>query len=106
VDVNIYSSSPGDAAPLIGNHENTEVGAFIADYLSLDLERVTARLKKTRTSPGAASSGNEYPWMGEPLHDEVVVDDLDNYHGDFKRLLRKRGPDSAKRSASSCGCGH
>src|SRR5690242_4724555 len=28
-DVNIYTSDPKAAAPLIGNHENTEVGEFL-----------------------------------------------------------------------------
>ena len=47
VDVNIYAA--GD--PLVwdklrGNHENTEIGQFIQDYLELDLEAVTEILNQ------------------------------------------------------------
>lgn len=44
-DVNIYASSSKDAWPLVGNNENTDVGAFLADYLDLDVDAVTKRLK-------------------------------------------------------------
>lgn len=97
-DVNIYASSPTDALPLVSNHENIEVGSFIADYLSLDLDRITKKLKDIPTPAG---------WMGAPVDKDVVVDELDTYHGDFKRLLKKRNLAGAKRSpeTSSCGCG-
>ena len=96
-DVNIYASSPNDALPLVSNHENIEVGSFIAEYLSLDLDKVTKKLKDMSTSKD---------WMGAPLDSDVRVDDLDTYHGDFKRWLKKRNLPGAKRSTeSSCGCG-
>ncbi|EEQ86607.1 hypothetical protein RJZ56_002713 [Blastomyces dermatitidis] len=112
VDVNIYASSPHDALPLVGNHENSEVGLFLADYLSLDLDDVTKLLKDKKSSPHVSADGsdNQYAWMGEPLDDDAVVDTLDRYHGDFK--LRKR--DEAVDGVSlgyrdleheSCGCG-
>ncbi|OJJ51300.1 hypothetical protein ASPZODRAFT_87506 [Penicilliopsis zonata CBS 506.65] len=67
VDVNIYASSSKTAWPLLGNHENTEVGSFLADYLDLNLENITSQLQ----------AGS---WMGgvQAIH----VDD--KYHGEFK----------------------
>ncbi|PGH01086.1 hypothetical protein AJ80_09069 [Polytolypa hystricis UAMH7299] len=111
-DVNIYASSPDDARALIGNHENIEVGSFLADFLDLDLGRVTKQLKDLSTAPEIASA-DQYSWMGAPLGDDIVVDELDSYHGDFKRMKRdgtivdmmeKRGVE--KRGGSGgCGCG-
>ncbi|KAL1958440.1 hypothetical protein VTO42DRAFT_4541 [Malbranchea cinnamomea] len=100
-DVNIYASSPHGALPLTGNHENIEIGAFIAEYLSLDLDKITKQLKGLRTSPHTSDAG-DYSWMGPPLDNNVNVDELDTYHGDFKRSLRKR---SLERSGEENGCG-
>ncbi|EFR03067.1 hypothetical protein MGYG_06065 [Nannizzia gypsea CBS 118893] len=107
-DVSIFASSPHDALPLVGSHENTEVGKFIATYLDLDLDAITKKLKGVKTKPSTSSedSGPDYSWMGKPLDKGVVVDELDTYHGDFKRRLRKRGPDEpAHEERSDCGCG-
>ncbi|KAI4136970.1 MAG: hypothetical protein L6R39_007535, partial [Caloplaca ligustica] len=48
VDVNIYASDPKQARPLIGNHENTDVGRFLREYLDLEqeVEDVTEALKE------------------------------------------------------------
>ncbi|KAL4808931.1 alkaline-phosphatase-like protein [Aspergillus unguis] len=100
-DVNIYASSTKDAWPLQGNHENTEVGSFLADYLDLDIGAITKRLQDSKFwSPsgevGSAETGDGFNWMGNPLGDDVRTDGLDTYHGDFK-----------KRSfiGDECGCG-
>ncbi|RMD39785.1 hypothetical protein DV735_g5344, partial [Chaetothyriales sp. CBS 134920] len=79
VDVNIYASNAKHVPQLVGNHENTEVGEFIAEYLDLDVQAVTQQLraKKVKTSEtqeGAEAEG-PYDWMG-PI-EEVVVDDID-----------------------------
>lgn len=110
VDVNIYASSPSHAPHLVGNHENTDVGNFIAEYLDLDIDSVTQDLKekgiKTSVTTGGGggdgeSDGYEYGWMGPPSFpgkeegDALVT--LDAYHGDFK--LRKR------EAEADCGCG-
>lgn len=107
VDVNIYASSSQDAWPLQGNHENTEVGSFLADYLDLDVESITKRLQESKfwsasasdsaSTEGAESESESFSWMGNPLGDDVRTDGLDTYHGDYKR----------KRSfgADECGCG-
>ncbi|KLJ08022.1 alkaline phosphatase [Blastomyces silverae] len=112
VDVNIYASSPHDALALVGNHENSEVGSFLADYLSLDLDDVTKLLKDTKSSPHVSADGsdNQYAWMGKPLDDDVVVDTLDRYHGDFKRRKRDEAVDGVALGyrdleGESCGCG-
>ncbi|EEP76920.1 repressible alkaline phosphatase [Uncinocarpus reesii 1704] len=89
-DVNIYASSPHDVLDLVGNHENIEVGQFLAKYLDLDLGEITRKLRDTETKPHAASE--RYAWMGEPLADEVVVDELDTYHGDFKKRSLESKP--------------
>ena len=87
VDVNIYASSPKHASPLIGNHENTEIGDFIREYLDVDLEGVTKELNEK-----SALFAND--WMGKPAADMNSLAELDHYAGDFK-----------KRSLEDCGCG-
>ena len=82
VDVNIYASNPRHAEPLIGNHENTEIGEFMRDYLDLDLEAITKELKEKGPILEQTTS-----WMGEPLPDEKSLAHEDHYHGDFKRSL-------------------
>jgi alkaline phosphatase len=52
VDVNIYASHPSHAPQLVGNHENTDIGAFIAEYLDLDLEPITQELKRKNVEMG------------------------------------------------------
>jgi len=44
VDVNIYAAGDPQHERLRGNHENTEIGKFIQDYLELDLEKITEAL--------------------------------------------------------------
>ncbi|OJD11039.1 hypothetical protein AJ78_08109 [Emergomyces pasteurianus Ep9510] len=108
VDVNIYASSADDTLSLIGNRENIEVGSFLADYLSLDLDAVTKQLKDTKSTPHVSVDGsdNPYAWMGMPLSDSVVVDRLDRYHGDFKRRKRgEEGVDIRDPEGENCGCG-
>ncbi|KAJ5997051.1 hypothetical protein N7522_008711 [Penicillium canescens] len=89
VDVNIYASSSKDAWPLVGNNENTDVGSFLAEYLDLDVAKVTQMLRDTKSG-----IWNPYDWMGDPLGMGVRTEGLDSYHGNFK-----------KRSEDDCGCG-
>lgn len=76
VDVNVYASNPKNARKLIGNHENTEIGEFIREYLDVDLDAVTKRLQEQ----GAT-------WMGKPHQDVDTTAQQDHYQGDFKRSL-------------------
>lgn len=68
VDVNIYGSKGSDA--LRGNHENTEVGEFLRNYLDLDVQAITDELvKKSKTFKVSANSGD---WLGPiPTEEEI-----------------------------------
>ena len=89
VDVNIYASKPQHAHPLVGNHENTEIGVFLRDYLNVDTDAVTKELKEQ-----LASSSRFENWLRKPVDEAMAMGELDHYEGDFKR----------KRSVE-CGCG-
>lgn len=100
--MNIYASSTKDAWRLVGNNENTDVGAFLSDYLEVDVEDVTRRLQtpsewtwKPEVEPSTSTS---LSWLGDPLGEAVRTDGLDTYHGEFK----KRSMDLETRE---CGCG-
>ncbi len=82
VDVNIYASNPKHARSLIGNHENTEIGNFLREYLDVDTEAVTKELKEQM-----ATSSKFKNWLGKPLDELKTGADLDHYQGDFKRSL-------------------
>ena len=49
MDVNIYASGDPVITKLRGNHENTEIGQFIKEYLELDLDSVTRILNSAYT---------------------------------------------------------
>lgn len=79
-DVNIYTSDPEAAKALRGNHENTEVGEFLRNYLGLgdEVEKVTKLLRQ---------HGDHEAWMGSVPEDGERLDGqdhLDAYHGDHK----------------------
>ena len=82
VDVNIYASNPEHARPLIGNHENTDVGSFLREYLDVDTEAVTEELKEH-----LATSSQFANWLGKPVDESMAKTGLDHYQGDFKRSL-------------------
>jgi len=89
-DVNIYTSSPRDAEALRGNHENTEVGVFLRDYLKVDVQAITEELNDKGTkldiqkADGTSWLGRK-PFDGERLDGQ---DHLDHYTGDFKKHKR------------------
>lgn len=105
-DVSIFASSPKDASPLAGNVENIEVGSFLADYLSLDVNAVTEKLQhfSSVTTTSSAYGEGGYGWLGDPLGEDILVDELDSYHGDFKRSV-KRNADGEIIEKMPCGCG-
>ncbi|TLD30072.1 alkaline phosphatase [Venturia nashicola] len=89
-DVNIYASSAKGAEALVGNHENTEVGQFLADYLELDVKAITDELKEKGTKLDALSEEGS-SWMGRrPKSGERLdgQDHIDHYVGDFKKHKR------------------
>ncbi|KAI0711542.1 alkaline-phosphatase-like protein [Earliella scabrosa] len=79
VDVNLIAYGP-QSEKLVGNHDNTEVGLFIADVLKLDLPAVADRLNAKK---------NER-WLVDVVGRDKVEDGV---HA--KRGLEERG----------CGCG-
>jgi alkaline phosphatase len=103
-DVNIYASNAKDASPLVGNHENTEVGGFLRDYLGVDVDAVTRELReKGKGLVVEAADGEKVSWMGAVPEDGERLDGqnhLAGYTGEF----RKRGilHETHKRG---CGCG-
>ena len=76
VDVNIYASDPDTAKGLVGNHENTDIGGFMAGYLGVDLEATTEELGRL------AVEGGLHDWLGTELGDATGLG-LEEYHGEF-----------------------
>lgn len=102
VDVNIYASSSKDAWPLVGNHENTEIGQFISDYLDLDVENITKNLQSSSAwSFAGGDVERPFAWLGDPLGADVRTEGFDTYHGEF----RKRSMDVDGMEKRECGCG-
>ncbi|KAF2186654.1 alkaline phosphatase-like protein [Zopfia rhizophila CBS 207.26] len=101
-DVNIYSSDPKTALPLVGNHENTEVGDFLREYLGVDVGAVTKELKEKGMGLTVTDvTGTQISWMGkEPEKGERLdgQNHLASYGGDFKKRHLQHG--------RGCDCGH
>ncbi|KAH9862386.1 hypothetical protein J1614_011041 [Plenodomus biglobosus] len=101
-DVNIYSSDPEAAKALVGNHENTEVGKFLHEYLEVDVDAVTKELREKGVGLMVTNAaGEQVSWMGEVPADGQRLDGqthMASYSGDFKKrhLLHGR----------ACDCGH
>lgn len=74
VDVNIYGSKGSEK--LIGNHENTDVGKFLREYLDVDVEAITKELNKKSSAFEAASLGG---WTGPIPTEEEVLKAADHY---------------------------
>ncbi|EOD48426.1 putative alkaline phosphatase protein [Neofusicoccum parvum UCRNP2] len=91
-DVNIFASDARAAAPLVGNHENTEVGEFLRNYLEVDVEAVTKELNaKGVRYDTVGAAGEKVSWLGKlPEEGERLdgQDHLDHYQGDFKKHKR------------------
>ncbi|RFU24829.1 hypothetical protein B7463_g11508, partial [Scytalidium lignicola] len=69
VDVNIYGSA--GAGLLRGNHENTEVGEFLRQYLDVDVESITKELNEKSASFGVTSRDGAN-WMGKIPSEEDI----------------------------------
>jgi alkaline phosphatase len=84
-DVNIYASNHALAAPLRGNHENTEVGEFLREFLGLEdeVETVTRLLREHMHAVDVDAEA----WLGRipEAHERLDGQDhLDDYGGDHK----------------------
>lgn len=101
-DVNIYSSDPIAARALVGNHENTEVGDFLREYLGVDVEAVTKELQENGAGLTVTSNnGTQVSWMGEVAEEGKRLDGQNHvasYGGDFKKRHFQHG--------RGCDCGH
>ncbi|OBT59045.1 hypothetical protein VE04_01043 [Pseudogymnoascus sp. 24MN13] len=75
VDVNIYGSKGSEK--LIGNHENTDVGKFLREYLDVDVEAITKELNKKSSAFGVASVGEG--WTGPIPTEEEMLKAADHY---------------------------
>ncbi|KAJ2786006.1 vacuolar alkaline phosphatase [Coemansia javaensis] len=73
VDVNLYAYGR-DADQLRGNHENTDIGAFVERVLGLDLAAVTSDIKHERTRQDTAPAKDA--WLGR----RYQYRDLDAQH--------------------------
>jgi alkaline phosphatase len=84
VDVNIYGSA--HIVSLSGNHENTEIGEFIRDYLELDLKNITRKLLEKGTQFDTLTTSNEVvSWMGKLTEQGGrEMEESDIYHGKLR----------------------
>ena len=94
-DVNIYTSDPDATTALHGNHENTEVGDFLRDYLGVDVEAITKELRQK--GAGLKVQDANVPEDGQRLDGQTH---LASYGGDHKKR------DVGVVHGESCGCGH
>lgn len=70
VDVNIYGSKGSDA--LRGNHENTEVGKFLREYLDVDVDAITEELLK-KSATFSLAANDQISWTGPVPTDEDLL---------------------------------
>ncbi|KAH8551104.1 alkaline phosphatase [Umbelopsis sp. PMI_123] len=77
VDVNLYAYGV-DSDLLRGNHENTNIGAFIEQFLDLNLTEITERLNKDNSSFHISAMTD--------AQKAVFTDHLDHYHHDDSKL--------------------
>lgn len=105
--MNIYASSTKDAWPLVGNHENIEIGHFLANYLDVDVEAVTKKLQTSDYRSSSSNTAERWSWMGNPLGEHVRTEGLDTYHGDFRKRSTDADADDeiSPIGKRSCGCG-
>lgn len=83
-DVNIFTSDPAVASDLRGNHENIEVGQFLAHFLDVDVKAVTRELREK----GMNFDFEQKSWLGALPQDGERLDGQDHlkhYEGDFKK---------------------
>ena len=78
VDVNIYGY--GDVDALRGNHENTDVGTFLREYLEVDVDAITKDLNKK--SKSIAASESHLRWTGRiPTKEDLTA--ITGMHEEF-----------------------
>ena len=104
-DVNIYASDPRAAAALVGNHENTEVGRFLSDYLGVDVDAVTHELRdKGAGLMVEGALGERVSWLGKRPEEGDRLDGqthLTDPAGFDKRKMKRHAL-----HGRDCGCEH
>jgi alkaline phosphatase len=81
VDVNIYGTAGSSA--LRGNHENTDIGIFLRDYLNVNVNDITEDLKATKSF--RVVDNREHAWTGRiPSEKEIqsVLEYREESHDD------------------------
>ncbi|KAG0648678.1 Farnesyl diphosphatase [Hyphodiscus hymeniophilus] len=79
VDVNIYGH--GEIGGLKGNHENTDVGKFLREFLDVNVDTITKKLNK-KSKPISSASDNGLSWTGKvPVEEDFRA--LSKQHEDF-----------------------
>lgn len=77
------------AKALVGNHENTEVGDFLREYLDVDVDAITAELRTKGTEWDEKDSDGQIvnSWMGALPGTERLDGQahLEHYSGVHKR---------------------
>jgi len=84
VDVNIYGTHGSDK--LRGNHENTEIGRFLREYLDVDVDEVTKELVENSKS-FQVSSGVGTTWTGAIPIDENIQSFVGHHGGLYGKAL-------------------
>ncbi|KAI1423551.1 alkaline phosphatase [Xylaria sp. FL1777] len=84
VDVNIYSSGGPGTDALRGNVENTDVGEFLREYLSVDVDAVTKELNEKMSSVRTETVLDEAGMAGQDhwaVHEAIAYRRIDGFAG-------------------------
>ncbi len=84
VDVNIYSSGGPGTEKIRGNVENTEIGDFLREYLSVDVDKVTEELQSKMDGQGVSDElrtriegiEKDDMWLSAELAHELGLEEL------------------------------
>ncbi|GBB95068.1 hypothetical protein RclHR1_02470012 [Rhizophagus clarus] len=77
VDVNLYAHGQNTEV-LRGNHENTDIGDFITEYLNLDLDFITLKLNKNNNTFHQATDSTHFHVDKFNHHHGIMSDDSKN----------------------------
>jgi alkaline phosphatase len=76
--VNIYGSAGTDA--LRGNHENTDIGKFLREYLDVDVQAITDELSAKSKTFGV-STIHGFDWTGRvPTEEDLQLAEIYHEH--------------------------
>jgi alkaline phosphatase len=80
--VNIYGSVGTDA--LRGNHENTDIGKFLREYLDVNVDAITEELiKKSKALVSSAAQQDEWTGRAPTEADlQMIEKHYERHHGE------------------------